>query len=117
MEALLYFVIWAAAFFLMMRLGCGAHAMGHHHGSPEPRSQARNAELRWVPPEKDRDPVCGNMVATAKAKPSVYDGMVYYFCSRECREQFETAPHLYLTGGAAPAEGGKRIREAEGSRA
>ena len=33
---------------------------------------------------------------TSNAKPSVHDGAVYYFCSRECRERFEAAPHLYL---------------------
>lgn len=104
MEALLYFLFWAAAFFLMMRLGCGAHVMGHGHGSADPQRHGRNAALRWVPPEKDRDPVCGKTVATAGAKPSVHDGMVYYFCSRECREQFEAAPHLYV-GGVASEEG------------
>lgn len=103
MEALLYFIFWAALFFLMMRLGCGAHVMGrghggHDHGSPESPRQTPNSELRWIPPEKDRDPVCGEVVTTASAKPSVHDGTVYYFCSRECREQFEVAPQLYVGG-------------------
>ena len=31
MEALLYFAVWAAFIFLMMRFGCGAHVMGHGH--------------------------------------------------------------------------------------
>lgn len=35
-------------------------------------------------------------MTTDKAKPSVYDGNVYYFCSRECREAFEAAAHLYV---------------------
>ena len=42
------------------------------------------------------DPVCGKTVRTDKAKSLVYDGSVFYFCSRECRERFEAAPHLYV---------------------
>jgi YHS domain-containing protein len=102
MEALLYLALWVGLIFLMMRFGCGAHAPGQgsgHHGpgDREPRAADRSA-LRWVPPAKDIDPVCGRTVETAKAKPSVYDGNVYYFCSRECREVFEAAPDQYLGG-------------------
>jgi YHS domain-containing protein len=49
-----------------------------------------------VPPQTDVDPVCGKTVHTDRAKPSVHDGTVYYFCSRECRERFEAAPQHYL---------------------
>ncbi len=102
MEALLYFVFWAGRAFLMMRLGCGAHVMGHGHGHRDADSKSeRGTDLRWVPPEQDIDPVCGKTVATDKAKPSVHDGYVYYFCSRECREAFEAAPELYVGGGGS----------------
>jgi YHS domain-containing protein len=58
---------------------------------------ARESDLlRWVPPERDLDCVCGNVIKTIGAKPSVYDGLVYYFCSQECRETFETAPGTYV---------------------
>lgn len=102
MEALVYFAIWAALIFVMMRFGCGAHVMGH--GQSDGRStNAREAPkpLRWVPTKTDIDPVCGKAVQTDKAKSAVHDGTVYYFCSRECRERFETAPELYLGGGDA----------------
>ena len=100
MEALIYFAFWAGLFFLMMRLGCGAHIMGHGHTRPQSGpGKDGNPEFRWVPPKKDTDPVCGKTVATDKAKPSVYDGNVYYFCSRECREVFEAAPALYVGDG------------------
>ncbi len=101
MEALLYFALWAAAIFLMMRFGCGAHVMGHNrgHGQSQESPEEGSTELRWVPPETDVDPVCGKTVTTDKAKPSVYDGNVYYFCSRECREVFETTPDVYVGGG------------------
>jgi len=95
MDALIYFALWAGALFLMMRLGCGAHVMG---GDREGRNAS--GTVRWVPPETDRDPVCGKTVRSSRAKPSVYGGMVYDFCSRECREAFEAAPETYV----APAE-------------
>lgn len=31
MEAVVYFILWAGLFFVMMRYGCGAHVMGHGH--------------------------------------------------------------------------------------
>jgi len=102
MSALFWFIVWAALIFLMMRFGCGAHVMGHGHGHA---TEHRDGKLRWEPPATDRDPVCGKTVKTAGAKPSVFDGLVYYFCSRECREVFEAAPHLY-TGGNTPSEQG-----------
>ncbi len=102
MEALLYFAFWAGLMFLMMRFGRGAHIMGHGHSNGQTQNKrwkVGNPEFRWVPPKKDTDPVCGKTVATDKAKPSVYAGNVYYFCSGECREVFEAAPGLYLGGG------------------
>jgi YHS domain-containing protein len=100
MEQLLYFIIWAAAIFLMMRFCCGAHVMGHNrgHGEAQESPEKDAAELRWVPPEADVDPVCGKAVSTAEAKATVHGGSVYYFCSRECREMFEVAPELYING-------------------
>ncbi len=100
MEALLYFIIWAAAIFLMMRFGCGAHVMGHNrgHGQAQESPEKGSAELHWVAPETDVDPVCGKAVSTAESKPTVHGGNVYYFCSRECREVFEVAPELYVNG-------------------
>lgn len=101
MEALLYFVLWAALIFVMMRFGCGAHIMGHGRGNGpthDKPGKAGDTALHWVAPKKDTDPACGRTVTTGDAKPSVYDGNVYYFCSRECREVFEAAPDLYVGG-------------------
>lgn len=101
MKALLYFLLWAGLIFLMMRVGCGAHVMGHGHGNAKRRHGGREAGvaakgLRWVPPAKDIDPVCGKTVDTDDAKPSIRDGSVYYFRSRECRDTFEAAPDQYI---------------------
>jgi len=98
MEALLYFALWAVFIFVMMRAGCGAHVAGHGRSSKQQNSLAENTtnpELRWVPPDTDIDPVCKKTVTTQTAKSSVHAGSVYYFCSRDCREVFEAAPHLY----------------------
>jgi len=95
MSALLWFVIWAGLIFLMMRFGCGAHVMGHRTDSKAGHDED-TASARWIPPKTDTDPVCRKTVRTADAKPSVFDGKVFYFCSRECREIFEAAPELYL---------------------
>ena len=87
----------------MMRLIHGAHIMGIDQTKGQTQTEpgtSDNSELRWVPPKKDADPVCGKTVTTDNAKPSVYAGNVYYFCSRECREVFEAAPDVYVGDGA-----------------
>ena len=99
MEALLYFVFWGVLIFMMMRLGYGAQVSGRGGQRGAEAARGGNSELRWEPPETDTDPVCGKTVTTDKARPSVYGGNVYYFCSRECREVFEAAPDLYVSGG------------------
>lgn len=114
MEGILPLLFWGGLIFLMMRFGCGAHMFGHGHGrgrkhdhAGQSRSSAADAQpkdqegLVWTAPETDTDPVCGKEVVTAGAKSSVHNGWVYYFCSRECRDMFETAPEPYL-GAKAP---------------
>lgn len=100
MNELVYFMFWAGIIFLMMRFGCGAHMMGHgqgkaKHGEEVPEEQATE-NLRWTTPADDVDPVCGKTVSAEIAKPSVHDGHVYYFCSRDCRERFEATPAQFL---------------------
>jgi YHS domain-containing protein len=95
MSALLYFLLFGGLIFLMMRMGCGAHVMGHGQGhamqaSGDDRREAQSGDLRWQPPEEAKDPICGKTIKTATAKSSILNGFVYYFCSSECREQFET---------------------------
>ena len=100
MDMLVYFVLWAVLIWLMSRAVI-VWLMSQHLEASNGASESSNLRLRWVPPVKDADPVCGKMVTTDKAKPSVYGGNVYYFCSRECREVFEAAPNLYLGNGDA----------------
>jgi YHS domain-containing protein len=98
MESLIYFLLWAALIDLMMRFGCGAHVFGHRHGdSRAPRAdQGGPGRLRWEAPATAHDPVCGVTMSTDNAKSAVHDGDVFYFCSTECREKFEAAPHAYI---------------------
>ncbi len=103
MEAIGYFLLWAVIGYFIMRVGCGAHASGHGHshgagkkGQADHDAANASADLKWIAPAQDVDPVCGKTVSTDNAKASVHDGMVYYFCSRECREMFEAAPEQYV---------------------
>ena len=45
------------------------------------------------------DPVCGMEVdeRTTKDK-STYEGTTYYFCSDDCKEEFEASPGDYVGG-------------------
>ncbi|MBU2582242.1 MAG: YHS domain-containing protein [Alphaproteobacteria bacterium] len=103
MDVVAYFLMWAVIGYFLMRVGCGAHASGHghNHGGAKRDHAAHGAngqpsDLKWIAPAQDIDPVCGKTVSTDKAKSSVHDGIVYYFCSRECREMFEAAPDQYV---------------------
>lgn len=48
-----------------------------------------------------RDPVCGLMVGPewAPAK-SEYEGKTYYFCTRDCKVDFDEDPEKYVEGNA-----------------
>lgn len=100
MEAFIYFLLWVAVSLLALRLGIGASASGYGRNRAavpnDDHDNGRGSGLRWIPPETDTDPVCGRVVDPARAKPSVYDGYVYYFCSRNCRERFEADPESYM---------------------
>ena len=95
---ILYFLLLAGLFVVMMRFGCGAHVMGHshHHDETGSNDHAGDSNARWVPPDRAVDPVCSMTVQTAGAKSAVHDGHVYYFCSQDCRAKFEATPSSYV---------------------
>lgn len=101
MNATLYFAIWAVLIFVMMRFGCGAHVMGHGDSRRQEHGDGRKDDTAPITPTETIDPVCGMTVTPGKAKSSVYDRHIYYFCSTICREKFESAPTTYLKGGAS----------------
>ncbi len=44
------------------------------------------------------DPVCGMRVDTSDAPEKVdHDGATYYFCSKDCRQEFEANPSDYTS--------------------
>ena len=99
LQNVLYFLMWAGIFFFMMRLGCGAHVMGHgnrHGGSSDPGAK---------PPDQTVDPVCGMTIGTKDAKTAAYGGRIFYFCSTNCRDKFEAAPDTYAKNASTPHEG------------
>ena len=108
MPSLLYFLLWAGVFVVMMRFGCGSHIFGHgghghghEHGDTGSTATGGGAAF----PEDAKDPVCGKTLKTAAAKSSAYGGRVYYFCSATCRDKFEAAPNRYAAAGAgSPAK-------------
>jgi len=59
------------------------------------------------------DPSCGMLTSEEKAKETglttVYRGKTYFFCSRECKEQFDKSPQSYKgeAGAGMPAAAGK----------
>lgn len=57
-----------------------------------------------------QDPVCGRKVDTDKANTtglkSEIQGQSYYFCSHDCKKQFEISPERYLTQDRSNSPGG-----------
>ena len=45
------------------------------------------------------DPVCGMEVDELTAKNKVlHEGTTYYFCSKDCKDEFEASPEDYIGG-------------------
>ena len=95
MEGLLWFLIIGGLFYVMMRYGCGAHAV-HGHGSHGGHAGHGGGEGGHT------DPVCGMTVAAGQGYGKMHEGTLYRFCSRNCLDKFEADPGKYLK----PASGG-----------
>lgn len=86
-ETILWFLIFGAIFYFLMRMGgCGAHGHGGHG--------QRDSKQSWAV----RDPVCGAEGRPDEAPASAeHNGTMYYFCSEKCRELFLADPDRYAT--------------------
>jgi len=52
---------------------------------------------------RQRDPVCGMMVESARTfGPVTYSERTYYFCSDECMERFNAGPERYTRERSSP---------------
>ena len=101
MEGMIWMLLFALVlgFIAGYRYGTGRHPFGSAsrnrlktgEDTNEARMPARRAENA-----KPVDPVCHKAVWLERAKPSVHREVIYYFCSRECREIFEAAPDQYM---------------------
>lgn len=90
-ENILWFLVFGALFFFMMRKGgCGMHVHGgHQHNVGE-----------HGPRDETRDPVCGmTLRAESSAGTSEHDGRTFYFCSTDCHRTFLSEPGRYSDSG------------------
>ncbi len=83
MERIVSFLMFAAIFYVMMRFGCGSHAVHGH----------RKAERS---PGGAKDPVCGMEVESEKGYSERYRGREYRFCSRSCLDKFDANPAEFV---------------------
>jgi YHS domain-containing protein len=76
------------------------HGHTHHHDHGRHTGHGHHAKHDAQP--RVKDPVCGMMVDSAKAKDHTTDGVKYYFCSDACHDAFEKAPGNYAGKTGAP---------------
>lgn len=102
MEGLVWFLIFGALLYFMMRHGCGAHMVHGHggHGGGHGGGHAKHEQTA-----KSLDPVCGVSVDPDKGYSKMHDGVQYRFCSRDCLDKFEAAPDQYIKASAHDAGG------------
>lgn len=91
LKSLGWLLLWGAAFFVMMRFGCGAHMAGGHgrHGG--------HGSGKTVASGTARDPVCGmELDPRSAAATRAHRGRTYHFCSTDCHDRFAHEPDKYL---------------------
>jgi YHS domain-containing protein len=56
-----------------------------------------------------KDPVCGMMIdSESAAGQSTFEGQTYYFCSEQCKKQFDAHPGTFARLDRSPAEKERR---------
>lgn len=103
MGSLVYLLMFAGLFALMMRFGCGSHVLGHGHGHRH--GSATGAPNGPAGGDTAKDPVCGMTVDTATAESSVHAGQTYHFCSVTCRDRFVASPEKFIGNAVKSAAG------------
>lgn len=90
MEGLWSLLLFAGAFYLMMRYGCGAHMI---HGNHDHHGHGNDTVKKYT------DLVCGMAVDIKQGYGKMHEGQLYRFCSRNCLDKFEAEPDKYIAGG------------------
>lgn len=93
MEGLGSLLLFAVAFFLLMRFGCGSHMIhgyGSHGHSGNDNSDSDNRGSKYI------DPVCNMEVETEQGYGKMHHGTLYRFCSKDCLDKFDSNPDRYL---------------------
>jgi YHS domain-containing protein len=88
MEGLIWLLVVAGLFYVMMRFGCGAHMVHGRHGGGSGHEHGAGGE-------GGKDPVCGMQVAADSGYTKMHAGTRYWFCSKSCLEKFEAEPGKY----------------------
>jgi len=96
MDGWVTFLLFAGFFYLMMRFGCGAHAVhgghgGHGGGGHEGHGGHGDHEA------SAKDPVCGMGVESGQGYSKMHDGREYRFCSKNCLDKFDAEPQRYVS--------------------
>lgn len=96
MDGWVTFLLFAGFFYLMMRFGCGAHAVhgghgGHGGGGHEGHGGHGDQEA------SAKDPVCGMGVEPGQGYSKIHEGREVRFCSRNCLDKFDKEPQRYLS--------------------
>jgi YHS domain-containing protein len=100
MGGLFALLLFAGLFYVMMRWGCGAHAV-HGRGGASHAAHLADAAYQGgqdVPRSaapKNEDPVCGRIVAADAGYTVTHAGREYRLCSRACVDTFESDPNRY----------------------
>jgi YHS domain-containing protein len=84
-------------------------------------SESRMKAAAGIYGETSEDPVCGMEVDQSKARAaghvSLFNGQTYYFCSDECKVDFDKAPARYtVKAGSRQEETAGRLQQAAGSK-
>jgi YHS domain-containing protein len=64
--------------------------------APVPYGKPSDTEGKPVERAQVKDPVCGMMIDSDKAKDHTYQDVKYYFCSQACHDAFEKNPETYV---------------------
>ncbi len=91
MEGLFSLLLFAVAFFFVMRFGCGVgiHKKGEHGGLHNHGDHNKD-QLKHL------DPVCGMEVDVDQGYGKMHGGNLFRFCSRDCLDKFEADTEQYL---------------------